>query len=380
MNNKSKKRIFASLVCALLCFVAPLGFSSCGEGDGELAGITITQTVVAPSYDISTVPIYKEFANVAKPAYLVPGLKEGLIPQGMDVWEEKELLFISGYFKPNINTSGSPSSMLVAVDLKTGKLAGKYCIKKEDGTYYTGHNGGIAITEKNIFIASGGLGRIPLSQIETLGEEGTLQIVESIKIPVGTSWLNYSDGVLWVGDFYAAGTYPTPQWRHMTNDDGTTYGGGGVGYKVKDTESEFSSENWDPKTMSVARPDYYLAIPDSVQGFTFIGDQIVLSSVQGDEGSNILVYDNVLKNEIDAKTDLNGTNTANPVPVWFLDDGVLVKDYTAIPMSEGVTSYKGKLLVLFESGAAYYQDFIPQISTDHVWSVALPEKEGGADT
>ena len=300
----------------------------------------------------------------------MPGLAEGLVPQGMDVWEEKELLLIVGHFKSVKNTSGSPSSsMIVTLDLKTGKLVGKYCIKNESGAYNAIRFCGIGVTEKNIFIADGArLARIPLLQIESLGEAGALQIVEEIKVPVYATWCNYFDGVLWVGE-YGANAYPTPEWRHMTNDKGVTYRNGGIGYKVRDTESEFSSENWDPKTMSVATPDYYLARPDKIQGFTFVGDQIVLSQSEStDKNAQILVYDNVLRNEPDRSVTLNGKS----VPVWFLDNDALVKNYTVMPMSEGITSYNDKLLLLFGSAATYYRETGRTFPTDRVWRMALP--------
>ena len=198
MENKPKKRIFSSLLCALM-FIMPISFTACG-GD-NLPNVTITQTATV-EYDYSVLPEYKDFKAIANPEYLVPGLNEGIVPQGMDVWEEKNLLFISGYFEDMTNTSGSTSSMLVAVDLKTGEMAGKYCLKNVDGSDHSRHVGGVAITPKNLFLANGGiLFRIPLSQIEALGKSGMLTIVEEIKVPTRASFCNYSGGVLWVGDY-----------------------------------------------------------------------------------------------------------------------------------------------------------------------------------
>ncbi len=365
MKNKPKKGLLASLFCAFLLLFTPITFSACEKDN--LPNVTITQVAVIPEYNYGALPEYRDFTNIANRAYIVPGLQEGIVPQGMDVWEEKSLLLISGYFEEATNTSGSPSSMIVAVDLKTGEFAGKYCLKNVDGTDHSRHVGGLAVAKKNLFLANGStLFRIPLSQIETLGKSGTLNVVEEIKVPTRASFCNYSGGVLWVGDYQDNDKHPTPEWRYMTNNDGNLYKAWTVGYKVKDTESEFSSENWNASTMEYATPDYVLSMTAKIQGFTCIGEQIVLSQSGGND-SQLLVYRNVLGSEQDTSVTLNGKS----VPVWFLDSGVSVRNYTILPMSEGLSVYDGKLLVLFETGTKKYKN--AKCPTEHVWSMALPE-------
>ena len=100
---------------------------------------------------------------------------------------------------------------------------------------------------------------------------------------------------------------------------------------------------------------------------TFVGDQIVLSRSYGrTNDSDLYVYNSPLKNEQDTSVTLNGKS----VPVWFLDSGVFVKGYTTMSMSEGVTCYNDKVLILFETGTKKYRN--AKSPTDHVWSVALP--------
>ena len=306
---------------------------------------------------------YEDFAKIAQPAYITPGLEEGLIPQGMDVWEEKNLLLISGYFADSkTNKSGSPSSMLVAVDLTTGKLAGKYCLKNSNGSYHTGHVGGVAVTEKNVYIGSSGyFVRISLAQIERVGKTGELQFESSVKVPAICSFCNYSNGVLWVGDF--VNSTETPKLPAPSVGSYTAWV---VGYKVKDTETEFSSENWDKETMTYATPDYALSITNKVQGFTFVGDKIVLSTSYGrNNNATIYIYNNPLNSAQDTSIEVNGTN----VPVWVLDGTYQTKSYTTMPMSEAVTSYNGKALLIFETGTLEYNN--AKAPTDHIWSITI---------
>ena len=66
---------------------------------------------------------YKDFLAAAEKSYLIPALKETMIPQGMDIWRERGWLMISGYF-PSAEISAS--SIIVAVDMATGAYVGEY--------------------------------------------------------------------------------------------------------------------------------------------------------------------------------------------------------------------------------------------------------------
>ena len=324
--------------------------------------ISFTQTEIVSTNEYSE---YVDYNAVANPAYLIPALKEGFIPQGMDVWQEKDLLLISGYFT---ETTYSPSSVIISVNLKTGKFVGHYLLKNTDNTYHTGHVGGIAVTTKNLFIEHGkNLLRIPLTQIENAGDKGTLKIEDVISTPSKGGFCNYSNGMLWIGDFYRKSTHSTPTWKHLTDTEtNTKYYAWAIGYKLADTESEFTSENWDSDSMEYATPDIVLAITDRIQGFTIMNDYIALSQSYGrGNDSQILIYNNPLNKPADISISLNQTN----VPVWFLSTPKY--SYTAMPMSEGLTSYKNQLLVLFESGSKRYSD--GKNRTDRVWQLTIPD-------
>ena len=311
-------------------------------------------------------PTYISFNYVAEPDCLIPGLAEGMVPQGMDVWAEKGLLLISGYF-PDKNVS--PCSVLLAVDLKSGAFVGEYDLLKSDGSYYTGHAGGVAVAGKNLYISDGGkLMRIPLSAFDAAGAQGKLRIVESISVPVRASFCNYSGGYLWVGDFYYGTSYPTDEFRHMTNREGKEYCAWSVGYKIDPSTESGISDASRGNGSSYATPDVILSIDQKIQGFAVVGDRIALSQSYGRKNnSKIFLYENVLGTEAHAKVSLNGKS----VPLWFLDGKVGCKSYSAPPMSEGLAAYDGKLLILFESGAAKYRNDGGKNPTDRVWKLSL---------
>lgn len=59
---------------------------------------------------------------------------------------------------------------------------------------------------------------------------------------------------------------------------------------------------------------------------------------------------------------------------WFLDKGVSEGSYACMAQTEGLSTYNGKLLVLYESGATKYRGDAVN-PTDHVWAVTFPSNE-----
>lgn len=318
---------------------------------------------------------FEKYNSFASPKFLIPGLGESMVPQGMDIWDDKNVILVSGYFSSN---DVSPCSVLVGIDMDTGKFAREYYLKNADGSNYTGHAGGVAITSKNLFISDGGkLHRIPLESIEKVGLQGELKIVETIKVPVRASFCNYSGGYLWVGDFYYETSYPTDEFRHMKNNAGKTYYAWSVGYKLDPkTENEFSAEAWNT-SLDYATPDVICSIDEKIQGFTVVSSEyIALSQSYGRKNnSKIYLYENVLGKTPDKQVTLNGKQ----VPLWFLDTTVKSKSYTAPPMSEGLASKNGKLYILYESGADKYRNDGGKYPTDRIWVMNTATNTEGAN-
>ena len=310
--------------------------------------------------DIPSLTTYPRFSEMAQEAFVVPGLRQGLIPQGMDAWEERDAMLISAYSA----NAGDPS-VLLAVQVSTGRLIGEYTLKNADGSYYTGHAGGVAVTGKNVFISEGEtLYRIPLTELKRSGE---VTFAEAISVPVRASFCNYSGGILWVGDFYYGTTYPTDDFRHMVNRDGQTYYAWAVGYELEDTTREIREDAMVKD--SFATPGCILSIADRIQGLVCAEnmDAIILSQSYGRKNNSTLyVYRNPMQETPHQWVTLNGVS----VPVWFLDGDLLTEKITNLPMSEGVAYMKNKLYVLYESGAEKYR-VDGKLPTDRVWTVDL---------
>ena len=349
------------------------------ESTGSALADLIANTEI---HDISTLPMiysqedvcpepslksYQQFAKCATPEFVIPGLNQTIVPQGMDYWEERNWMLISGYCTDE-SKNGGKGSALLAVDMSTGQMIGEYYLKNMDGTYHTSHAGGVAVTRKNVFIANGNtLYRIPLADL--LPQCNEVTIVEEIKVPTRASLANCSGGILWVGDFQYSTSYPTDEFRHMKNRQGKMYYAWTVGYRLDETtENEFSAQAM--AGGDFATPDIVLSMTERIQGMTYLPEvgQIALSQSYGrTNDSKLYFYEDPMEDAPHTTVTLNGVE----VPVWFLDSKQNVKEMSAIPMSEGIANIGGKLYVLFESGANKYRLDGGKLPTDMVYAVDI---------
>lgn len=308
---------------------------------------------------------YKDFLAAAEKSYLIPALKETMIPQGMDIWRERGWLMISGYF-PSAEISAS--SVIVAIDMETGAYVGEYYITNTDGTPHTSHAGGVAITERDMYISNGStLFRIPLSEFLNAGQCGKVTIADYFNVPVRASFCNYSEGYIWVGDFQYGTSYPTDEYRHMTNRDGKKYYAWTVGYEV-DLTTENGIKADAMVSGSYATPDIIFSMTEKIQGFALTQKTVALSQSYGrNNKSKIFLYENPMGGEAHQTVELNGKS----VPLYFLDSKTPSKSIVTPPMTEGLAAMDGKLYILFESGADKYANGGGTDPTENVWTMII---------
>ncbi len=330
--------------------------------EGPSADFKFTLESVLPENNYKR---YKDFTSAAEKSFLIPALKQTMIPQGMDIWRERGWLMISGYFP---SAEISESSVIVAIDMATGAYVGEYYITNTDGTPHTSHAGGVAITERDMYIANGStLFRIPLTEFLNVGQCGKVTIADYFTVPVRASFCNYSEGYLWVGDFQYGSSYPTDEFRHLTNRDGKTYYAWTVGYEV-----DLSAENGIKASAMVegsyATPDIVFSMTEKIQGFAITEKTVALSQSYGrGNGSKIHLYENPMGTEAHSQVDINGKS----VPLYFLDSKTPSKSISAPPMSEGLAAMDGKLYILFESGADKYANGGGTDPTENVWIMTI---------
>ena len=308
--------------------------------------------------------VFSQFLSNAEQGFLVPGLAQFFIPQGISFSEKPGLIFIS-------NESAIPDapSVISAVDAKSGELVGEFPIYMADGSPFTSHMGGIAAVGDWVYVSAKAdeyknyqIAKISLSELQQQGRHD-VKIEELIKVGTSPSFLNYSEGILWVGNFYhPEGKYPLPRsfsGTHSTSD-GSENGCYIIGY-IPDENGCLKMEGEYPAAKLV------ISAPNKIQGMCAANGSIYLSQSYGRKNdSSILEYTLDFEN---AKSE-NVSICGKDVPCYELDSTNLKCSIAAMPMSEGLClDSNDDILILFESGAGKYDD--GRDRTDTVWKLSL---------
>ncbi len=295
---------------------------------------------------------FEAFLGRSEKKYLIPGLNEAVIPQGMSLSRERGLLYISGYYKGD----GVPS-VIMAVDAQSGELAAACRLFNADGTPFVSHVGGLAAAGDKLFVSAkldnDGSYSIATIALDKLPASGTadVSIDETITLPVSPSFMSYSKGLLMVGNFY----HPSADYGLSKGMEFTT--------QTADGESGCYILCYDlSREDAFAAPEMVLVAPDRVQGAVMLEDgRVFLSQSYGRKNnSTIFCYD--LAAAAEETVELDGQQ----VKACILDSRCQTEAVTAMPMTEALCDDgEGNVLVLFESGAMAYDD--GKFRTDHVW-------------
>jgi hypothetical protein len=321
----------------------------------------LSQTNVVQPRTSNSFREYEQYLEISEKFALIPGLEGILVPQGLAYIEEKDWFAISYYQKDNY-------SVLSFVDGTTGEMVKSLIVCNEDGMYYTGHAGGLAVSYSNLWISSGSyIRKIPLQQIYDTDDGEKIKIVNKFNTGTNASFATFNDGVLWVGEFFHDNNYLTDGDRYVRINIFEVNHSWVVGFKLdKESDTLVSADIIDEKTPVI--PDYILSIPDIVQGIAFLGnDEVALSQSYGRANdSTIQVYGNILLNAEHRKTDVNGT----AVPTWILNSKNVAYKLTTFPMSENIVPKDGLLYILYESAAKKYLP-TTKYGTDYIWKTNL---------
>lgn len=329
---KTMKRTVSLLICAVMVATTILGAGLASLLKADAADTVtiggITQQRVVNNYETTYAEYQARFftgASSNKPTnFVIPGLSEtdNYIPQGMTYWAAKEWILISAYY----NGTGKPS-LVYALDAKTTKMVAVFSLYNQDGSMNTAHGGGIAASEYNFYYADSAsyVSYIPLSEFDVpAGTAKNVTIQGKINLSgelngVATSYVCYSDGVLWTGNFY---------WSGDDNYKKTwtgTYPSVLMGYKLKGNSS---AEEWaNLQNTNLIVPSEASNATNGALTYSVDGNEhgyIDLTNTTSADGSSELIYNfgTVYLNngtKYVLEFDQNGDFASNDI--YFLRDG-----------------------------------------------------------
>ncbi len=316
------------------------------------------------------------------PDMIIPGLgkTDDMVPQGLAFYPEKNWVLTTSYIGSN-STHTNTTSVIYALDFTTGKYVAKINLNNPNGSKFTAHAGGIAVSKNNLYICNSGssISYISLEKLAQIsnGSEATLTLEGTVKVgsangSTGTSYLSFEEGVLWTGNFYQPDDQTYGTAAH------SSYNSLVLGYDLNGFET--SAEEW--KALSAlsdsgsATPSYVIAVPNEIydiQSLVVSDNNIYIGTSWGRKNNSGFYVGRLHLN----KAGTIALTLKNGKKVNAYDVSNIVS-YVHLPMCEGMFMYKdasGHKYIYngFESAAYYYYGYkasnVCKYPTDVVWKI-----------
>lgn len=308
----------------------------------------ITQTAVIEKTDILEIEEYATFFNSFNKSFVIPGLFEGIIPQGICYDEVSGFILVTGYYE-----DGLFPSMVMCIDQKSGELVSAHPLTNTEGEPYYGHAGGIASSQNTVFITTDyECYTFTSTALKETKNGEAIRFTGKFKLNTLGSFACIHNNIFWTGDFIESDDKEREKVTDVTTlNSGETFYAYCEGYILEEGLPSVKSIN---SQANGYIPDYFLAIPEQVQGMAFTkSDKIIFSTSYGRRNdSKIYIYDDILTEDKIGTKKVDNKN----VDLYACSNEMLVKEITAPPMSEGLAVHPDGIYLIFESGAAKYRN------------------------
>ncbi len=336
-------RFFAFITALIFLFNG--GGPLIGEYDAEVS-TKLTQTEMISGELPKDIQL-KAFYDNAEEDFIIPGLKEGFIPQGIFYEEENDIFLISGYYKGK----AQPSRVIV-VDGEGSFVKSVGCISRK-GNKAFGHFGGIAVFKDNVYVATTGVTHVlSLSEILNAGDEDYVLIQGELYTDTTCSYVNVCDNVLYIGEF-------TDKTADDIKSATNVYENGFEKYYSRcnafllDENGRFGIKNDKIDEENNLIPDFAFTTPFKVQGMCAMPDGrlVFTASANAITNSHVYLYEDVTKGEADEIISVGGCD----VPLYYCANSDLIDTYRVPTYLEEITLYAdGSVYIITESAAAPY--------------------------
>ncbi len=284
-----------------------------------VAAVLLLAILIVSGLNVAKFGIYGEYYGMKTDFCKNPGLGDGFVCQGVAVSDKTGYVLVSGYMK-----DGAPSRIYITAPDKDAY----YVELTQNGQGFTGHMGGVAITDDTVYMANGG--RIHTADLNTIlnAAEGTgIDVGEGVEVNNSASFVYTDESYLYVGEFHDGGKYNIEGHENQTAE--------GTHYAVC---TKYALED-------LSTPIKVYSIRNKVQGICFTPEgNVIMSTSYGLADTVYYVY-----NEADATysgTDMDGA------PLYYLDS--LVREIKGPAMGEDLDYYDGRVITLTESASNKY--------------------------
>lgn len=282
-------------------------------------------------------PIEEYYKNSEK-AFIIPGLSDGMVHQGLAYDGENDTFLITGY-----RTDGKASQLSV-VSKADGKEIKRLSLANEDGSAFTGHVGGITVNGDYVYVAGGkGLAVFGRQDVVSAADGDIIKSVGFFGTATESDHLNVAfthveNGKIYVGEFYRKANYPTPDSHKYTTAAGDENPALIIAYKLDDGAPLGISD----------KIEYAYSVPSLVQGMCFDAEgRVYLSTSYAAAFSHVYVYETT-------KEEGSITVLGQTVPRYVMDSSTMRADIKLAPMAEEIVIVEGKLYTMCESATNKY--------------------------
>ena len=330
-----------------------------------LAAIIVLLATTLLSLHLFTPLVFNDFFGNAEAEYVIPGLYEGVVPQGYAYDAENNVYLQCGYM-----ADGESASRIYVTAAENTKNTRYIELFTADGKPYTGHTGGITAGNGLVWLANDGEGDdncvwvLSLSDLLAVEDGGKITLTTKFQSESRAACCFVDDKYLWVGEFNDGEKYVTDASHRFEVSGGENFAL--VCAYPLDADSEYGIAFTEVDGKDVFTPALALSVTNLVQGFTRTPNGFVLSTSYGLNLSHLYFHEDVTTGTPDGTLAVNGAD----VPVYFLDADSLTDDVSAPPMSEEIFVRDGRLYVLFESACQKYI-FGNLIRGRHIYSYEL---------
>lgn len=280
----------------------------------------------------------RNYYRHAEKTFVIPGLSDGMIVQGLAYEEEKGDFFVTGY------RADGAASQVSLVHRADGKEQKRLSLADQSGSAYLGHVGGITVANDFVYVADeAGLMVYSLSDFYAAADGGTVTAVGFFPTKTADDSLAvafvHNDGEnIYVGEFFREQNYPTPDSHKYTT---------AAGDESPALLLSFRLDKDAPCGIAPTVEKAY-SIPGLVQGMCIDdGGNICLSTPYAAAFSHLYVYGT-------PQTEGEVTVLGQTLPRYVLDSSCLKADIKAPPMAEEIVTVDGKLYTMCESATDKY--------------------------